>query len=108
MSFELPSLSYDKADLAPHISVETIDYHYGKHHKTYVDKLNGLVPGTEFEGASLEQIIQKASPGGLFNNAAQVWNHTFYWNGLSPNGGGKPSGALASAIEKRFGSFRKF
>ncbi len=107
MAFELPSLPYAKDALAPHISAETLEYHYGKHHKTYVDKLNGLIPGTEFEGKSLEEII-KTSSGGVFNNAAQVWNHTFYWNCLSPNGGGAATGAVAEAINKAFGSFDKF
>lgn len=107
MSFELPALPYAKDALAPHISVETIEYHYGKHHQTYVTNLNNLVPGTEFEGKSLDDIV-KTSTGGIFNNAAQVWNHTFYWNGLSPNGGGEPTGALADAINATFGSFEKF
>ncbi|ANE57176.1 MULTISPECIES: superoxide dismutase [Fe] [Methylomonas] len=107
MSFELPALPYAKDALAPHISAETIEYHYGKHHQTYVTNLNNLVPGTEFEGLSLEEIVKKSS-GGVFNNAAQVWNHTFYWNCLSPNGGGEPTGGLANAIERSFGSFEKF
>ncbi|WFP48997.1 superoxide dismutase [Fe] [Methylomonas sp. EFPC3] len=107
MSFELPALPYAKDALAPHISAETIEYHYGKHHQTYVTNLNNLVPGTEFEGLSLEEIVKKSS-GGVFNNAAQVWNHTFYWNSLSPNGGGEPTGGLANAIERTFGSFEKF
>jgi Fe-Mn family superoxide dismutase len=107
MAHELPALPYAKDDLAPTISAETIEYHYGKHHQTYVTNLNNLVPGTEFENASLEDIIMKAS-GGIFNNAAQVWNHTFYWNCLSPNGGGAPSGALADAINSAFGSFDEF
>ncbi len=107
MSFELPPLPYEKNALAPHISEETLEYHYGKHHKTYVDKLNGLVPGSEFEGKSLEEII-KSSSGGVFNNAAQVWNHTFFWHCLSPNGGGEPTGAVADAIKSAFGSFEKF
>ncbi len=107
MAFELPPLPYEKSALAPHISEETLEYHYGKHHKTYVDKLNGLIPGTEFEGKSLEEIIKKSS-GGIFNNAAQVWNHTFYWHCLSPNGGGQPTGAIAQAINTSFGSFEKF
>ncbi len=107
MAFELPALPYAKDALAPHISAETLEYHYGKHHKTYVDKLNGLIPGTEYEGKSLEDII-KTSSGGVFNNAAQVWNHTFYWNCLSPNGGGEATGAVAEAINKAFGSFDKF
>ncbi len=107
MAFELPALPYAKDALAPHISAETIEYHYGKHHKAYVDNLNKLVAGTEYEGKSLEDIIRSAT-GGIFNNAAQVWNHTFYWNCLSPNGGGEPSGALADAIAKAFGSFADF
>lgn len=107
MTFELPALPYAKDALAPHISAETIEYHYGKHHQTYVTNLNNLVPGTEFEGLSLEDIIKKSS-GGIFNNAAQVWNHTFYWNSLSPNGGGAPTGGLANAIDRTFGSFDKF
>ncbi|WP_150046267.1 MULTISPECIES: superoxide dismutase [Fe] [Methylomonas] len=107
MTFELPALPYANDALAPHISPETIEYHYGKHHQTYVTNLNNLVPGTEFEGMSLEDIVKKSS-GGMFNNAAQVWNHTFYWNCLSPNGGGEPTGGLANAIERTFGSFEKF
>jgi Fe-Mn family superoxide dismutase len=104
---ELPKLPYAENALEPHISAETIQYHYGKHHATYVDKLNGLIPDTEFESSTLEEIIMKAD-GGIFNNAAQVWNHTFYWNCLSPNGGGTPSGDLADAINKTFGSFDAF
>jgi Fe-Mn family superoxide dismutase len=107
MAFELPELPYAKDALAPHISAETLEFHHGKHHKTYVDKLNGLIPGTEFEGKSLEEII-KTSSGGVFNNAAQIWNHTFYWHCLSPNGGGAATGAVAEAINKAFGSFEKF
>ena len=107
MTFELPALPYAKNRLVPHISEETLEYHYGKHHQTYVTNLNNLVPGTEFEGLSLEEIIMKSS-GGIFNNAAQVWNHTFYWNSLAPNAGGQPSGALADAINATFGSFEKF
>lgn len=107
MAFTLPELPYAKDALAPTISAETLEFHYGKHHQTYVDKLNGLVPGTEFEGKSLEEII-KSSSGGVFNNAAQVWNHTFYWNSLSPNGGGEPTGAIAEAINAAFGSFEDF
>lgn len=107
MAFELPALPYAKDALAPHISAETLEFHHGKHHKTYVDKLNGLIPGTEFEGKSLEDII-KTSSGGVFNNAAQIWNHTFYWHCLSPNGGGAATGAVAEAINKAFGSFEKF
>ncbi|WP_198243029.1 superoxide dismutase [Fe] [methane-oxidizing endosymbiont of Gigantopelta aegis] len=107
MTFELPPLPYAKDALAPHISEETLEYHYGKHHQTYVTNLNNLVPGTEFEGKSLEEII-KTSSGGIFNNAAQIWNHTFYWNSLSPNGGGEPTGELANAINRTFGSFEEF
>ena len=107
MAHELPALPYAPDALEPVISAETIDYHYGKHHQAYVTNLNNLVPGTEFENASLEEIVLKSS-GGIFNNAAQVWNHTFYWNGLSPNGEGEPSGALADAINAAFGSFDAF
>ena len=107
MAFELPALPYEKNALEPHISSETLDYHYGKHHATYVTKLNGLVEGTDLESKSLEEII-KSSEGGVFNNAAQVWNHTFYWNCLSPNGGGEPTGALADAINAKWGSFADF
>lgn len=107
MAFELPALPYARDALAPHISAETIDYHYGKHHNTYVEKLNGMVPGTEFEGKSLEEVI-KTSSGGVFNNAAQIWNHSFYWECLSPNGGGDASGAVAKAIDAAFGSFADF
>lgn len=107
MAFELPALPYAKDALAPTISEETLDFHYGKHHNTYVVNLNNLVEGTEFADASLEDIIKKSS-GGIFNNAAQVWNHTFYWNSLSPNGGGEPTGELAAAIDSAFGSFADF
>ncbi len=107
MAHELPPLPYANDALQPHISAETIEFHYGKHHQTYVTNLNNLIKGTEFETASLEDIIKKSS-GGLFNNSAQVWNHTFYWNCLSPNGGGEPSGAVADAINKAFGSFAEF
>jgi Fe-Mn family superoxide dismutase len=107
MKHELPALPFAKDALAPVISAETLDYHYGKHHNAYVTNLNNLVPGTEFENSSLEEIIMKAS-GGVFNNAAQVWNHTFYWNCLSPNGGGAPSGDLGAAIDAAFGSFDNF
>ncbi|MFG1490297.1 Fe-Mn family superoxide dismutase [Oceanospirillum sp. HFRX-1_2] len=108
MAFELPALPYDKSALEPHISAETLEFHHGKHHNTYVDKLNGLVPGTEFEGKTLEEIIKAAPAGPVFNNAAQIWNHTFYWNSLSPNGGGEPTGALADAINAKWGSFEAF
>ena len=107
MAFELPALPYPKDALAPHLSAETLDYHHDKHHATYVANLNKLIEGTEFASLSLEAIIKKAS-GPLFNNAAQVWNHTFYFNGLSPKGGGAPSGAVAKAITTAFGSFAAF
>ncbi|HHF7375157.1 superoxide dismutase [Fe] [Legionella bozemanae] len=107
MTFTLPELPYAKNALEPHISSETLEYHYGKHHQTYVNNLNKLIPGTEFESMELEEIIKK-SKGGMFNNAAQVWNHTFYWHCLSPNGGGEPKGKLADAINKHFGSFSEF
>ena len=107
MSFELPSLPYAKDALEPHISAETLEFHFGKHHQTYVDKLNGLVDGTDMATKSLEDIV-KTSEGGVFNNAAQVWNHTFYWNCLSPNGGGDATGAIADAITAAFGSFDAF
>lgn len=107
MAFELPELPYALNGLEPHISAETLQYHYGKHHKAYVDKLNELVKNTEFETLSLEDVILKSN-GAIFNNAAQNWNHTFYWHCLSPNGGGEPTGDLAKAIEKTFGDFEKF
>ncbi len=107
MAFELPALPYEQNALEPHISAETLEFHYGKHHKTYVDKLNGLVEGTDMASSSLEDII-KSSEGGVFNNAAQIWNHTFYWHCLAPNGGGEPSGALADVINAAFGSFADF
>jgi len=107
MAFELPALPYAKDALEPHISAETLDFHHGKHHNTYVTKLNGLIEGTDLASKSLEEII-KTSSGGIFNNAAQIWNHTFYWNSLSPNGGGAPTGAVADAINAAFGSFEEF
>jgi Fe-Mn family superoxide dismutase len=107
MAFELPALPYAINALEPHISQETLEYHYGKHHNTYVVKLNGLVEGTDLAEKSLEEIVQ-TSTGGVFNNAAQVWNHTFYWHCLSPNGGGEPTGELTDAIVKAFGSFAEF
>ncbi|MBK1695437.1 superoxide dismutase [Fe] [Chromatium weissei] len=107
MAHELPALPYAKDALAPVISAETIEYHYGKHHQTYVTNLNNLIAGTEFADSSLTDIILKAS-GGMFNNAAQVWNHSFYWNCLSPTGGGEPDGALGAAITATFGSFEEF
>ena len=107
MAHELPPLPYPRDALQPHISAETIDYHYGKHHQAYVTNLNNLIKGTEFENMSLEDIIKKSS-GGIFNNAAQVWNHTFYWHCLKPNGGGDPTGALADAIKAKWGSIAAF
>ena len=107
MTHELPPLPYAKDALAPHISSETLDFHHDKHHATYVSKLNDQIEGTEFADASLEDIVMKSS-GGIFNNAAQVWNHTFYWNCLSPTGGGAPSGELAEAIDAAFGSLDAF
>lgn len=107
MSFELPTLPYAQDALEPYISAETLEYHYGKHHQAYVNNLNNLIQGTEFANASLEDIIRKAE-GGIYNNAAQVWNHTFYWNCLSPNGGGEPSGPLAERIVTAFSSFDDF
>ena len=108
MEHKLPELPYSMDALVPHISKETLEYHYGKHHQAYVNNLNGLIAGTEYESLSLEEIISKAPVGGLFNNAAQVWNHSFYWNCLSPNGGSEPGGALLDAINKAFGSFADF
>jgi|TARA_B100000530_G_C15893319_1_gene462318 Fe-Mn family superoxide dismutase len=107
MQHTLPDLPYAMDALAPHISKETLEYHYGKHHAAYVTNLNNLVKGTEFESSSLEDIVKK-STGGVFNNAAQIWNHTFYWHCLSPNGGGAPSGKLAEAINAKFGSYDAF
>ena len=107
MQHTLPELPYEMNALEPHISAETLEYHYGKHHQTYVTNLNNLIKGTEYEDLGLEAIIMKAQ-GGLFNNAAQVWNHSFYWNCLNPGGGGKPGGALAAAIDSTFGSFEDF
>ena len=107
MSHQLPELPYAMDALEPHISRETLEYHYGKHHATYVTKLNGLIEGSAHADASLEDIVRN-SDGGVFNNAAQIWNHTFYWNSLSPQGGGAPSGELAEAINKSFGSFDEF
>ena len=104
---ELPDLPYAIDALEPHISAETLQFHHGKHHASYVDKLNGMIPGSEFESATLEDIIQGAS-GGMFNNAAQIWNHSFYWNCLSPNGGGTPGLKLGAVIDHTFGSFAAF
>jgi Fe-Mn family superoxide dismutase len=107
MEHTLPALPYPMDGLAPHISQETLEYHYSKHHATYVTNLNNLIKGTEFADMTLEEIIMKSS-GGVFNNAAQVWNHTFYWNGMKPNGGGAPSGKVAAAIDAKWGSFDAF
>jgi len=107
MAFELPALPYAKDALLPHISPETLDYHHGKHHNAYVVKLNSLIEGTAFAGKSLEDII-KTSEGPVFNNAAQIWNHTFYWHCLAPNAGGEPTDALADAINAKWGSFAAF
>ncbi len=107
MEHTLPELPYAMNALEPHISAETLEYHYGKHHQTYVTNLNNLIKGTEFESKTLEEII-KSSSGGIFNNAAQIWNHSFYWNCLSPNGGGEPTGELLDAINSSFGSFDEF
>lgn len=107
MSHVLPELPYAMDALEPHISKETLEFHYGKHHATYVTKLNGLIDGTDFAGKDLETIV-KSSSAGVFNNAAQIWNHTFYWNSMTPNGGGEPTGALADAISAKWGSFEDF
>lgn len=104
---KLPELPYSMNALEPHISAETLEFHYDKHHASYVSKLNNLIEGTEFESASLEDIIKNAS-GAIFNNGAQVWNHTFYWNCMSPDGGGKPKGALATALNDAFGDLDSF
>jgi len=108
MAFELPALPYARDALAPGISAETVDFHHGKHHQAYVTNLNNLTQGTDWAAKSLEQIIASAEPGGLYNNAAQVYNHTFYWSCLAPNGGGEPTGKLADAINGAFGGFAKF
>jgi Fe-Mn family superoxide dismutase len=107
MEHTLPPLPYAKDALQPHISAETLEYHYGKHHAGYVTNLNNLIKGTEFENMSLEEIVKKSS-GGIFNNSAQVWNHTFFWNCMTPNGGGAPTGKVADAINAKWGSFDKF
>ena len=107
MSFELPALPYAMDALEPHLSKETLEFHYGKHHAAYVNNLNKLVPGSRFEHASLETIVQEAE-GGIFNSGAQVWNHSFYWNCLSPEGGGEPEGKIKEAIDREFGSFGQF
>jgi len=107
MEHVLPALPFEKTALAPHISSETLDYHHGKHHNAYVVKLNSLIKGTEYENYKLEEIIKK-STGAIFNNAAQIWNHTFFWNCLKPKGGGEPTGKLATLINQKWGSFEKF
>lgn len=107
MAHQLPDLPFAMNALAPHISEETLEFHYGKHHAAYVNNLNKLVDGTEFENKSLEDTV-RASSGGMFNNAAQIYNHTFYWNSLSPDGGGSPTGAIAAAINTQYGSFASF
>lgn len=107
MAFQLPSLPYPKDALKPYMSEETIEYHYGKHHQTYLNNLNNLIVGTEYEKMNLEEIILK-SQGAIFNNAAQTWNHTFFWNCLSPNGGGLPTGLLLEKIIQNFGNFEEF
>ncbi len=112
MSFKLPDLPYDKDALEPHISAKTLEFHHDKHHAAYVNKTNDLIKGTDLENKSLEEVIlaaaKDASKQALFNNAAQVWNHTFYWHSMTPNGGGEPTGELAEQIKQDFGSFDKF
>jgi superoxide dismutase, Fe-Mn family len=108
MAFELPPLPYPKDALAPHMSEQTLNFHYGKHHQTYVNNLNDLIKGTDNERRSLEEIILGAEPGGLFNNAAQAWNHSFFWSCMTPGGGGEPEGELRTAIEQSFGSVDDF
>ena len=108
MEHQLPALPFPKDALAPHMSAETFDYHYSKHHQAYVTNLNNLIKGTEYENLDLEAIVKKAPAGGVYNNAAQVWNHTFFWNCLTPNGGGAPKGALAAAIDAKWGSLDAF
>jgi Fe-Mn family superoxide dismutase len=111
MAFTLPDLPYAQDALAPHISAETLGFHHGKHHKAYVDKANAAIEGSAYAGLSLEEVVKKSwaeKNTGLFNNAGQIWNHTFYWHSMSPNGGGKPTGAIAEAIDASFGSYEKF
>lgn len=108
MEHTLPPLPYAKNALAPHVSEETLEFHYGKHHQAYVTNLNNLVKGTEYENLDLEAIIKKAPAGGVYNNSAQIWNHTFFWHSMKPNGGGEPTGALADAIKAKWGSFEDF
>ena len=108
MEHTLPALPYAMDALQPHLSQETFEYHYGKHHQAYVTNLNNLIKGTEFENLDLESIVKQAPPGGIYNNSAQVWNHTFFWNCMKPDGGGAPGGALEDAINKKWGSFDDF
>jgi Fe-Mn family superoxide dismutase len=108
MAHTLPELPFAKDALVPHMSAETLEFHHDKHHNAYVTNLNNLIPGTQFESMSLEEIVKAAPAGGVYNNAAQVWNHTFFWNCLKPNGGGAPTGALADAINAKWGSFDAF
>ena len=108
MEHQLPPLPFAIDALAPHMSQETLEYHYGKHHQAYVTNLNNLIKGSEYEALDLEAIVRKAPAGGIYNNSAQVWNHTFFWNCLTPNGGGAPTGALAAAIDAKWGSFADF
>ncbi len=108
MEHTLPPLPYALDALAPHISRETLEFHYGKHHQTYATNLNNLIKGTEFENLDREAIVKKAPAGGVFNNSAQVWNHSFFWSSMKPAGGGAPSGALAAAIDAKWGSFDEF
>ncbi len=108
MEHQLPALPYAMDALQPHMSKETFEYHYSKHHQAYVTNLNNLIKGTEFENLGLEDIVKKAPAGGVYNNAAQVWNHTFFWSCMKPNGGGEPTGALADAIKAKWGSFDEF
>lgn len=108
MAHTLPELPFAKDALVPHMSAETLEFHHDKHHNAYVTNLNNLIPGTQFESMGLEDIVKSAPAGGVYNNAAQVWNHTFFWNCLSPNGGGAPTGELAAAIDAKWGSFDAF
>ncbi|MGH9211355.1 MAG: superoxide dismutase [Acidimicrobiales bacterium] len=108
MAFELPALPYARDALAPHMSEQTLNFHYGKHHQAYVTNLNKLVEGTELEGKTLEEVIKAADPGGVFNNAAQIWNHSFFWHCMAPGGGGDPEGDLADALTQAFGSVDNF
>ena len=108
MEHTLPPLPYPMDALAPHMSKETFEYHYAKHHQAYVTNLNNLIKGTEYENLDLEAIVKKAPAGGIYNNSAQVWNHSFFWNCMKPSGGGEPSGALAAAVKAKWGSYAAF